>query len=307
VSGGQCRVLHIDGPRAAIGENRSGAFPSARRLIARSAPSAGSHQLLGLAVVACLTGCEPTVVIGQWTCPASTVDAGAAGDSGAQLSVSEPTPFPWSTSFENRFCDYRPPAGFCTTPSRYRTVTSPVHSGKYAAAYTVVAEDGSEYQQSRCVRQGILPDEAYYGAWYYIPSIPTSYGLWNLFHFQGTDTPIGEPRSLWDVSLTTTSDGKLETFVLKFMWDGTGDHTIQGPPVPIGSWFHLEFYLKRAKDTTGEVALYQDGVRIADFPNVVTDNTTYGQWFAGNLATSMNPPEYTLYVDDVTISASLSP
>jgi hypothetical protein len=94
--------------------------------------------------------------------------------------------------------------------------------------------------------------------------------------------------------------------VYKFL-RGTGDYLIQGVPVPIGSWFHLEFYLRRAKDATGEAALYQDGVRVADFPNVVTDDTTYGQWFAGNLADSLNPPDSTLYMDDVTISASLSP
>jgi len=293
--------LHIEGPSAAIGESRSGAFPSARRLVLRGVARAWSHRLLTLAAAAGLAACEPTVVIGEWTCPASKVDAGT------QLSAADPIPIPWSTGFENRFCDYTPPAGFCTDPVQYRIVSSPVHSGHFAAAFTVDAEDGSPLQQSRCVRQGTLPDEAYYGAWYYIPALSTNKGLWNLFHFQGTDTPTSEPRGLWDVSLSNTSDGKLATFVLKFMWNGTGDHTIQGPPVPIGSWFHLEFYLRRAKDATGEAALYQDGIRVADFPNVVTDDTNYGQWFAGNLANLLDPTESTLYVDDVTISPSLSP
>lgn len=298
--------MHIEGPRAAIGENRSGAFPRARRLFAQCAPGAGAQKRLTLAVALGLAACEPTVVIGQWTCPASTVDAGSV-DAGTQLSVAEPTTFPWSTGFENRFCDYAPPAGFCTAPVQYTIVSSPVHTGHFAAAFTVDAEDGSALQQSRCVRQGVLPQEAYYGAWYYIPALSTNNHLWNLFHFQGTDTPTSEPRGLWDVSLTNTTDGKLATFVLWFMWDGSHDHTIQGPPVPIGSWFHLEFYLKRAKDATGEASLYQDGVRVVDFQNLVTDDTNYGQWFAGNLADSLNPPESTLYMDDVTISASLSP
>jgi hypothetical protein len=37
------------------------------------------------------------------------------------------------------------------------------------------------------------------------------------------------------------------------------------------------FYWKRAKDTSGEVALYQDEVeRVVDLTNLVTDDTDWG-------------------------------
>ena len=258
-------------------------------------------QLRALAASCCLVGCQPNVVIGQFTCPAGTSDAGAAPEIAAPISI------PWSTGFENRFCDFALPTGFCTEPVQYTIVTSPAKSGHYAAAFNVVAVDGGTSQQSRCGRQGTLPPSAYYGAWYFLPASATNSNLWNLFHFQGADTPTAVPHGLWDVSLMNGVDGTLHARVLDFLWTGAPNGNVADSPVPvpIGTWFHLEFFLKRAKDGTGEAALYQDGVRVVHYANVRTDNTNWGQWFVGNLADSLNPPDSTVYVDDVTIAATL--
>jgi hypothetical protein len=75
-------------------------------------------------------------------------------------------------------------------------------------------------------------------------------------------------------------------------------------PIPIGEWFHLELYLKRAADATGEVALYQDGELLFRATDLITDDSDWAQWYVGNLATDLTPPESTLYVDDVTIRSS---
>ena len=241
--------------------------------------------------------------IGQWTCPASTANATAPDAGPADAGADNPITIPWSTGFENRFCDFTLPSGFCTQPVQYTIVTSPVRSGHFAAAFSVDAEDGGA-AQSRCARQGVLPPEAYYGAWYYIPTTVTNSQLWNLFHFLSSDRQDGT----WDVSLSDNSDGgPVDLLVLNFLWPNNppAPHLLSGPPVPIGSWFHLEFYFKRAKDTTGETALYLDGTRVIDFPNVITDTGDSGQWYVGNLATGLVPPESTLYVDDITIASTL--
>jgi hypothetical protein len=73
------------------------------------------------------------------------------------------------------------------------------------------------------------------------------------------------------------------------------------PDVPIGSWFHLEFRLLRAKDATGEIALYQNGTLIDERTGIVTDDTDFAQWYVGNLSFSMEGGSSSLYVDDVTI------
>ncbi len=257
--------------------------------------------MLGL-VIAAICGsvaCEPTVIVGQWNCPASldggTVDASAVQGAGDPISI------PWSTGFEHGFCDYALAGGFCTQPVQYNIVSAPTKSGHSAAAFTVDGEDGGA-QQSRCVRQGVLPAEAYYGAWYYIPVAANNAALWNLFHIQGDDP--ANSKGIVDVSLASAPNGALNLVLFLFLHGPAKNASVV---VPIGSWFHIELYLKRANDSTGAVILYQDGVRVLDITAMSTDPaaTSSGQWYVGNLADGLTPPESTIYVDDVTIAATL--
>ena len=79
-----------------------------------------------------LSACRPELDIGAWTC--------SADDTPREI-PDRPAPVtaPWSSGFENRFCDYTEVAGYCYTDatSTNEIVTSPVHSGRYAAAFTV--------------------------------------------------------------------------------------------------------------------------------------------------------------------------
>jgi hypothetical protein len=68
----------------------------------------------------------------------------------------------------------------------------------------------------------------------------------------------------------------------------------------------VQLFLKLRQGTNGgEVALYQDGNVVLDVTDLTTNDSTYGQWYLGNLGSGLTPPDSTLYVDDVTISASL--
>jgi hypothetical protein len=180
----------------------------------------------------------------------------------------------------------------------YTATEMPTHSGLLAAAFTIDAAQGANGSQARCARRGILPEAAYYGAWYFIPQAATIMGNWNLFHFLGGD---GEARAgLWDVSLRTGPSGELLLYIRDFERTITYEPT--EAPVPIGQWFHIQFYLRRAADATGQIALYQDGVLLHELSDVITDRTTQGAWYIGNLSEEVMPPNFTLYVDDLTIS-----
>jgi hypothetical protein len=251
--------------------------------------------LAGCAALAC----EPKLVVGEWACPAT--DAGS--DASTPLST-DPIATPWSTGFENGFCDFTAPVGFCLAGAgaSYRLVESPVRTGRFAAAFSANTGDDAGHQ-TRCVRQGALPTAAYYGAWYYLPTPVTNPNrIWNLFHFQGGD-PSGQ-HGLWDVSLVNTSDGHLQAVAYGFL-DGITRSAATPVPIPIGIWFHLEFYLERAAVATGKVALYQDDQPLVDATGLITDDTDWGQWYVGNYATGLVPPDTTLYVDDVTIGPTL--
>jgi len=141
-----------------------------------------------------------------------------------------------------------------------------------------------------------------YGAWFYIPSLAENAGNWNLMHFQGGQEPP-VLHNLWDVSLGSADDGSLYLYALDFL-GGAFRVPDAPPPVPIGSWFHVEFRLRRAADATGEVALYQDGALILELTGVITDDSVFGQWYIGNLADALTPQDSTIYVDDATIRAA---
>ncbi len=248
-------------------------------------------------------GCSPSVVVGDWTCAEAVdpADAAASSADGGALDM------PWSTSFEDGFCDYSAALGYCYAAgdSSYTIVSSPVHSGRYAAAFAVDSRATPfTGMQTRCVRQGILPTTAYYGAWYFVPAVQTNAHTWNLFHFEGGDGPNETLHALWDVSLVNALDGGLRLAVFDFFGGGSLKQTSVVPDIPIGAWFHLEFFFHRAADTTGEVAVYQDGQVALDLTGLVTDDSSWGRWHVGNLADSLAPPLSTVYVDDVTIRAT---
>lgn len=211
-------------------------------------------------------------------------------------------PVPWETSFEDGACDYVRAGGSCYEwpPINFRIVDTPVHSGRHAAEITVVTRtDGGTQPQGRC-HVGPLPTEAYYGAWFLIPTRVTNGGLWNLVHLGGNDV---QPPGLWDVSVT--KDLRLELYSQRFQ----NSENRFSPPVPIGRWFHVVLYLKRAKDKTGAVALYlgddQGDQKVVEYTNLVTDDTDRGDWYVGNLADNTTPSECTVYVDDVTLRSTL--
>ena len=258
-----------------------------------------THALSALlAFAAC--ACEQQVVVAtRLPCPESPADAGATSDPDASVVL------PWSTGFENGFCDYAAPMGFCfaTGIGSYSLVTSPVHSGHYAAAFTV-RSDSDGGSQVRCVQQGIFPSAAYYGAWYFIQATATNSRNWNLLHYQ-SGVP-GNLPNVWDVSLVNGSaGGPLHVFLRDYV-DG-GASVTNPTPIPIGQWFHLEVFFRRAKDSTGELTLLQDGVDAGGFTQIVTDPADWGQWYVGNLANGLVPPGSTVFVDDVTIGSIPTP
>jgi hypothetical protein len=270
---------------------------------------------MGLLVPSLGSACSPEVQVGAWTwaCTDNASSSNGSMDGGAGDGAGEttdgavpPVAIPWSTGFEDGFCGFEEGTGFCfdTGSGTHEMVQSPVHSGRFAAAFTVDSSQ-SGGSQTRCVREGSLPKEAYYSAWYFIPALQVNTGNWNLFHFQGGPGPGPRLSGLWDVSLVNDASGNLSLTVLDFL-GSTDVGTSAAPPVPIGSWFHIQFFLRRAADETGEVTVYQDGLIAFHWVDIVTDNTPFQQWYVGNLASlnALSPPRSTLYVDDVEISES---
>ena len=240
---------------------------------------------------------EPELVVGAWSCPAPPR---VAEDGGELESFTGPVEMPWSTDFEHELCDLNLAQGYCYahTDASYEFVSTFARSGTKSVAFTIDTEPMNR-PDTRCVREGVLPEDAIYGAWYYLPEQHDAPDNWNLLHFQGGS----ELHNLWDVIVASDeASGRLKLWVRGYV-PRLVPLMQDDPPtfVPIGVWFHIEFRLKRASDATGQVTLYQDGKVIVDQPGIVTDDSSWGQWYVGNLAYSLAPSKSTLYVDDISI------
>jgi len=253
-----------------------------------------------LLLVSCLLfACDPRLVVGErTTCAEDTSDAGASASA-----ATDPVAIGWSTSFEDGFCDYTDLGGFCFGGGSHTVVSSRANLGQFAAEFSV-STTGSASNQARCVRQGVLPVEAYYGAWYFVPAratLDSTASLWNLLHFQGGDTST---EGLWDISLVNTADGNLELLVYDFL-AGVVRRSSISTTIPIQEWFHIQFYLKRSADATGAIRLYQNRQLLIEATGIITDDSTWAQWYVGNIAKGLTPSDNTVYVDDVSIRATL--
>ena len=99
----------------------------------------------------------------------------------------------------------------------------------------------------------------------------------------------------------STVDGGLMLYLYDFSRP-QAHFRLDALPVPIGRWFHIEVYLRRASDDRGAIALYQDGEPLVELTDLPTADSEWAQWYVGNLADALQPSRYTLYVDDVSIT-----
>lgn len=220
-----------------------------------------------------------------------------------------PIETPWTNGFEDGFCGYAHARGYCyhADKAEYALVEAPVHSGARAARFSVTASD-PDGKETRCVREGELPEDATYGAWYFLPETVQVATNWNLMLFQAKGADNGFHK-LWDVTIGFDASNRLRLHIFDQQRPDdvpalSDDHPVL---VPIGSWFHIAFHWKRESDATGVVELYQGDAGgdtlIQAATNIQTDvkGSPWGQWYVGNLVDQQTPADSTVYVDDVSI------
>lgn len=86
-----------------------------------------------------------------------------------------------------------------------------------------------------------------------------------------------------------------------FTAHGQGDDRLA---IPVGQWVHIEAYLKKRFDNTGQLTVWQDGVKIIDVQHI---RTIIGEddrlrWSVNNYTDDIAPSDPVIYVDDAVIS-----
>ncbi len=153
-------------------------------------------------------------------------------------------------------------------------------------------------------RQQPSPAQAYYSAWFYVPStlvLMTGQYL-SLVHFRGNG-PQGL-KALWDVNLYPVGDGT----VAAQLYDFRASYDLQQFPVtrfPLDRWVQLEVFLSKAVDATGRVTVWQDGAPILDRADVPTVQVMDSlEWDVGGASAGLQSGSVLVYVDDAAISVA---
>jgi hypothetical protein len=230
----------------------------------------------------------------------SNVYLGAVGDGSANVL--------WSATFEpGDLSEWTLGGGggaYLLNSAAGPAVTSEAaHGGRYAGKLSVNPALGM-MSETYLFRDSPSVPEAYYSAWFYIPSTIQVVTWLSIIHFNASMTGDGRNVSpTWDVNLYTPATGGLVAHLYSFV---TQTNLEQTAPVqiPRDRWVHFEVLLRKATTATGRVAVWQDDAQILSLDGVVTTPNDWLQWNVGSASTDVVPSPAAIYVDDAAISFS---
>jgi hypothetical protein len=179
-------------------------------------------------------------------------------------------------------------------------VNSPTHSGRFAVRSAIYAAARTSY--ARLFRSGVLPNDAYFRVWMYIPQNYTIGLYWNVFEFQGRTDPA-DPSSygyLWSLNLKQASNGEMSWY----LFDDIRQRNVSAPTMvaPIRRWFLVEAFMHQAMDNSGRVTFWIDGNLLVDVTGVSTVPSLWLSWNVGGSASNITEQPAELFLDDAAIT-----
>jgi hypothetical protein len=276
--------------------------PLARPAVAQPIGQTASARVRALGILLLAVGATPAAA----GCD-SQVPLGTLGSSTPNIL--------WSATFEpGDLSEWESDGGgglYVENATASPTVTTDqAHGGRYAGKSTMGPTTGSPTVPSSnyFYRNQPSPGQAYYAAWFYIPSTLTVRSWMSLMHFRSS--PSGDGTNIvpyWDLNLYPNRDatvlpvGALTTHFYNYLTLVNANQLVV-PSVPTDRWVHFEIMIRKATDATGRVTIWQDDVMIIDLQGVATASSDWMQWDAGASSTDLSPATASIYVDDATIS-----
>jgi hypothetical protein len=187
------------------------------------------------------------------------------------------------------------PAGNTIEVSTVRT-----HHGAFAAKLTINAGPDGVQQNAGLSLAGGLPVEAYYSAWYYLPTSVNVGTFWVIFKFQMESPATG--NQLYDLDLINLPSGEMTLMLYDHRIGGSVALDLKDQVVPVGQWFQIEAFYRNAQDATGRVIYWLDGRQIVDISGQPMAPTSWVEWDAVSVGVNLNPSLTVLYVDDCAVS-----
>jgi len=178
--------------------------------------------------------------------------------------------------------------------------TDVAHGGDHSYRLTIDGASGRT-EAARVFRWAEDAQAAYYSVWFYIPRVYHPAQWWSIFQFKSVtarSAPASDP--MWMVDINNRPDGSMYLY----LWDAI-DRTSFVPRehvnLPVGRWFQLTAYFRRANDRSGRIALWQDGTLLYDIDGIETVTGANVHWGICNYSDDIDPPDVTIYADDAEI------
>jgi hypothetical protein len=189
-------------------------------------------------------------------------------------------------------------------PNALEASTEEAHRGSYSAKLTIVPTIPDVQAAASLMRRSGLPVEAYYSAWYYVPSAVTVGKFWTIFKLR--QRTVADDAStegeLYDGNIRSQPNGELTFLVYDHRISGQIPQQTTAPAVPVGEWFQVEAFYRNAQDDTGRATFWLDGALVGDVTGMPMAPTPWVEWDAVNVGADLTPTPVTLYIDDAAIS-----
>jgi hypothetical protein len=231
------------------------------------------------------------------------VAAAAGGGCGPRLDVGSDVL--WTGLFEGAsFDEWTADGGgaalaFPEPPNLIEISSERVHRGSYAAKLTIDAPEGGARGSAVLARSGdVLPPQAYYSAWYYLPRSITVGMYWVILKFRPQDQAT--MNELYDLDLINLPTGEMSLQLYDHR-SGVVELDVPSPLVPVARWFHIEAFYRNAQDGTGHLTVWLDGRQIVDIADEPMP-TPLVEWNACSIGQDLTPGMAVLYVDDAAVS-----
>lgn len=198
--------------------------------------------------------------------------------------------------------------GTVTTPPSNDVVVSSeqAHQGSFAAKLTTTTS--STPSLSVFSRDGNLPDEAYYSAWFYVPQAASAPNApvgsyWVVMRFLERAV-VADPSTVlevYDIDLRELDSGAMTLRVFDYDLFDDAPLLVSDPLLPLGRWFQVEAFYRNAPDATARLSVWLDGTLVANLAKATGPSGWVG-WRVGNIGQDLTPKTVTLYVDDCALS-----
>jgi hypothetical protein len=111
---------------------------------------------------------------------------------------------------------------------------------------------------------------------------------------------------MWVLNVGDRADGSMYVY----LWDAMRQRSYAAATkldLPAGRWVHFETYFRRSTGSSGQITIWQDGVKLFDLSGIQTTTYDNQQWSLANYTDDINPSSAVIYADDAVISTSFVP